>query len=208
MQETLPDVAAVNGRRLFQILGQSLIPCFQQVGAERSDQTRKYQTHGGVQPAELCDHGVLRDDEDLGRDHHLDQHQGEEEGLPGELQTPESITGHGCCQAGEDHTEEDHQQGVFIQNEEVVAFPDRTKIFPMPAVGREDIKRIDRDRFLVGLECSQDHPREGDEHDKSHDAQDKIHDELVESGLCACAFHIFSLLPLSYRIPSSFQASA
>ena len=135
--------AAVDIGRFLQIHGKPFVTCLQQIRAEGSDNTRPYKTKGRIQHTHFGDHEVLRNNEDLRRDHHLYQNQGKEEFFSREFQTAEGISSHRCRKTCTNDPEKDHKQSVFIQNQKIIAFPDCCKILPVPSIMRKNVERID-----------------------------------------------------------------
>ena len=75
IQEGLSDITAIQTGCFFEIIRQSHIPLSEQESTERRYHTREYQSKNGVQHPHLAYHQILRCDEDLSRNHHLQQYQ-------------------------------------------------------------------------------------------------------------------------------------
>ena len=107
IDEGLPLVAAVQIRCLCDLVGDAQIRLPQKEGAEGADQTGEHQREDGVGGPHLCQHLVLRNNEDLARQHHLDQHQTEQQLFAGEFQLGKGIARHGAEHHCKNHTEQD-----------------------------------------------------------------------------------------------------
>ena len=103
----LAGVRAVQIGGLGDFIGDAHVGLPQEEGAKRRNKTREHQREDGVGGPHLCQHLVLRNNEDLARQHHLDQHQTEQQLFAGEFQLGKGIARHGAEHHCKNHTEQD-----------------------------------------------------------------------------------------------------
>ena len=170
--EGLPLVAAVQIGGLGDLIGDGQVRLPQEEGAEGRHDAGEDQREDGVGQADFGQHQVLRGNEDLAGQHHLDQDDGEQQVLAGELQLGEGVAGHRAEHHGAQHAENDQQRRVDVQVDEGQAFQRGDKVVKVPLAG-QDLGR-DRHRLGLGLEAGQDHPHEGKDHDDAAQGQGQV----------------------------------
>ena len=153
-----------------QILRQSHVSLSQKEGTERSDNTREYKGKDRIQHTHLADHQVLRDDEDLYRNHHLEQYKTEAEITALEVQSSKCIACHSCCKNRTHYSEEDQKQCILVQKQEVHVIDNRNKCVFSPYF-RENGERIYRCCFRYSFKSCQDHPDKWHKHRYGHNDQ-------------------------------------
>ena len=178
LDKGLPLVTAVQIRRLCDLVGDAQIRLPQKEGAEGADQTGEHQRKDGVGGTHLCQHLVLRNNEDLARQHHLDQHQTEQQLFAGEFQFGKGIACHGAEHHRKDHTEQDQQTRIDVEVGKGQALQCLDKAVQIP-MGGQDLRR-DRHRLRLRLEAGEHHPYKGEDHADAAEDQDQIGKERYD----------------------------
>ena len=96
----------------------------EKIGAESRHNAGEYQGKLRVEHVQLRYHQILRYDEDLARNHHLQKNDGKKRFLSREFKTSECIPAHGSCQESKQYTQSHHDDGIDVQTQEIVGIPD------------------------------------------------------------------------------------
>ena len=171
----LPLVAAVQIRGLADLLGNPHIGLPQEEYAEGADDAGKHQGEDAVGQTHLGHHLILGDNENLGGQRHLHQHNAEQQLLAPELQHGEGVARHGAEGHSADDAEENHQAGVEIQLEEGQALHCVCEVAGNHFLGEDGGRHLHalRDGFQTG----ENHPHEGENHDERADNQSCVGDD-------------------------------
>ena len=162
-------IAAVQVRRLADLLGDAHVGLPQEEHAEGADNAGEDQGENGVGKPHFGHHLILGDNKDLRGQGHLHQHDAEEQLLAPELQHGEGVARHGAEGHGADHPEEDHQPGVDVQLEEGQTLDRVLKVVPHDLMGEEG--RGYRHALRNGFGAGEDHPNKGKDHEEGADDQ-------------------------------------
>ena len=132
----------------------------------RENSTDSEKTGGG----EDFDEFDIFDDEDLYRNHHLEQYKTEAEITALEVQSSKCIACHSCCKNCAHYSEEDQKQCILVQKQEVHVIDNRNKCVFSPYF-RENGERIYRCCFSYRFKSCQDHPDKWHKHRNGHNDQ-------------------------------------
>ena len=114
-QERLTHAAAVEHRRFHQLVRQAHIELPQEERSERADQTGEHEREDRVQLAHLRQHQILRNDENLVRQHQLRQYDEEKQLLARELELRKRKARHRAEHRRAENAPEHEQQRIQIQ---------------------------------------------------------------------------------------------
>ena len=151
-KERLTDIAAVEPCGVLQIPRHVHICLPHQEYTKCTDKPRKTKRENRVQRMNFAEHQVLRNNENLFRNHHLKQDQSESKFTAFEFKSRKSIPRHIRCDNTGYDPDKYHCESVQIKPTEVQLFPRLHKSFRAKCGGKNQ-KRIHLRRLALCLEC-------------------------------------------------------